>query len=153
MFAYCLNNPSNYKDIEGKEPITATGIITAVVLIAGVAVVAYCASKVLWEISGWAADLIQTKWAEISYAKKAAEPEPPDVTYPGDDPGKAPDGYEWRGPDKQGGKRGGYANTKGKDSWHPDLDHPDGIDPHWDYNDGLGNKWRVFPDHIERALK
>ena len=77
------------------------------------------------------------------------EPEEPDVTYPGDDPTKAPDGYEWRGPDEQGGKRGGYANPNGKDSWHPDLDHPDGIAPHWDYNDGLGHKWRVFPEYIE----
>lgn len=49
--------------------------------------------------------------------KDATEPEPPDVTYPGDDPAKAPDGYEWKGPDEQGGKRGGYANPNGKDSW------------------------------------
>ena len=40
--------------------------------------------------------------AEEEEEKK--KPEPPDVTYPGDDPEKAPDGYEWRGPDKQGGK-------------------------------------------------
>lgn len=41
------------------------------------------------------------------------------------------------------------SNPKGKDSWHPDLDHPSGVKPHWDYNDGLGHKWRVFPDRIE----
>ena len=80
-------------------------------------------------------------------------PDMPDVTYPGNDPTVAPEGYEWRGPDEPGGKRGGYANPKGKDSWHPDLDHPDGIGPHWDYNDGLGHKWRVFPDRIEYVHK
>ena len=71
------------------------------------------------------------------------------MTYPGDDPAKAPDGYQWKGPDEQGGKRGGYQNQNGPDSWHPDLDHPEGVDPHWDYNDGFGHKWRVFPDRIE----
>ena len=80
-------------------------------------------------------------------------PIPPDVTYPGDDPTIAPDGYEWRGPDEQGGKRGGYANPNGKDSWHPDLDHPDGIEPHWDYNTGDGHKWRVFPDRMELRIE
>ena len=35
----------------------------------------------------------------------------------------------------------------GKDSWHPDLDHGGDIGPHWDYNDGHGHKWRVFPDN------
>lgn len=71
----------------------------------------------------------------------------PDVEYPGDDPTKAPDGYEWTGPDEQGGQRGGYKNSdpEKKDSWHPDLNNrKEG--PHWDYNDGNGNKWRVYPN-------
>ena len=159
MFAYCNNNAVNYKDSKGQDPVTATitvtaaGVVTVVILLAGVAVASYCTVKALWEIGGWIADLIQIAWAQVSYAKEVEEPEPPDVTYPGDDPKKAPDGYEWRGPDEQGGKRGGYANPDGKDSWHPDLDHPDGVDPHWDYNDGFGHKWRVFPDHIEFVPK
>lgn len=156
MFAYCNNNPANYKDADGKEPITITLTVTAVgvvIIIVCVAVASYYIVKALWEIGDWIADSTRIACEEISYAKKTVEPDPPDVTYPGDDPEKAPDGYEWRGPDNQGGKRGGYANPNGKDSWHPDLDHPDGVDPHWDYNDGLGNKWRVFPERIEFVLK
>ncbi len=77
----------------------------------------------------------------------STETETPDVDYPGDDPTKAPsDDYEWRGNPPQGGKEGGYANKNGKDSWHPDLDHEGDVGPHWDYNDGNGNQWRVFPD-------
>ena len=153
MFAYCNNNAVNFKDPDGKEPITATislaVVIGALVITVVLAVAAYYTVQVLWEVAGWISESIQTALYEISYTKKATEPEPPDVTYPGDDPAKAPDGYEWRGPDEQGGKRGGYSNPNGKDSWHPDLDHPDGVDPHWDYNDGLGHKWRVYPKHIE----
>ena len=81
---------------------------------------------------------------------KSQEIPRPNVKYPGNDPTQSPgENYEWRGPDPQGGKRGGYVNIDGSDSWHPDLDHPDGIGPHWDYNDPLGYKWRIYPDWIE----
>ena len=153
MFAYCGNNPVNYTDVNGQEPFaaTATIIATATILFTGAAVIAHYTVNALWIIESWITDQIQTAWAKISFAKEVAEPDPPDVTYPGDDPKKAPEGYEWRGPDEQGGKNGGYANPNGRDSWHPDLDHPDGIDPHWDYTDIYKNKWRVFPDRIELA--
>ena len=157
MFAYCLNNPILLKDPDGKDPITAAiavtaaGIATTVLLTVAVMVASYYTVKILWTTGEAISDSVRDTWTEISYTKEATEPEPPDVTYPGDDPEKAPEGYVWRGPDKQGGKRGGYANPNGKDSWHPDLNHPDGVDPHWDYNDGLGHKWRVFPERIEFA--
>ena len=72
----------------------------------------------------------------------------PNVTYPGDDPTVAPDGYEWKGTGEKGSDKGGYANTApGKrDSWHPDLEHPGDVDPHWDYNDVYKHKWRVYKD-------
>ena len=79
----------------------------------------------------------------------------PDVTYPGDDPEKAPEGYEWRGKGEQGSKKGSYFNKDTKESLHPDLDHPDGVDPHWDYNyRGSGCKgWRIFANGvIEKKL-
>ena len=150
LFVYCNNNPVRYLDQTGKEPIFASiaiTLLTAVGIVVGVSVVAYYAANILVEVGTWITDTITTL---LTSAEKS-EPDPPDVTYPGDNPTEAPDGYEWRGPDKQGGKRGGYANPNGKDSWHPDLDHPDGVDPHWDYNDGYGHRWRVFPDRIELA--
>ena len=159
MFAYCLNNPVNYVDKNGTEgealqwwigamwwlPAADTLLIVGgIIYYGGIAILSigalYTLAQVVPEVS-------------LEEEKDATEPDPPDVTYPGDDPAEAPDGYEWRGPDEQGGKRGGYANPNGKDSWHPDLDHLDGVDPHWDYNDGLGHKWRVFPDRIEFVLK
>ena len=49
------------------------------------------------------------------------ETEVPEVTYPGDDPAEAPEGYEWRGNGQQGSSKGGYANSgDGKDSCNPD---------------------------------
>jgi hypothetical protein len=68
------------------------------------------------------------------------------------DPTKAPVGpdgtpWEWRGPDPQGGKRGGYVNPNNPgQSVHPDLNHPEGIPPHWDYTDRGNGSWRLFPD-------
>ena len=29
---------------------------------------------------------------------------------------------------------------------HPDLNHPVGVDPHWDWRDPDGNFWRLFLD-------
>ena len=72
--------------------------------------------------------------------------EPPGE-YPGDDSTKAPDGYDWRGkPGSQpGSKAGSYYNPDTGEVLRPDLDHPEGIDPHWDYKDPSGNWWRWFP--------
>ena len=79
---------------------------------------------------------------------ESEETEVPDVEYPGDDPTKAPEGSEWKGSGEPGSKKGNYYNPKTDESWHPDLDHPKPIGPHWDYNyRGSGSQgWRVFPD-------
>ena len=160
MFVYCLNNPVNFVDRDGENAealqwwtstmwwlcgADAVLPVGDIIYGAGIIVLGVYTLTVVDKVT-----MPSIFWEE---EKEETEPEPPDVTYPGDDPAEAPDGYEWRGPDTQGGKRGGYANPNGKDSWHPDLDHPDGVAPHWDYNDGFGHKWRVFPDHIEIAFK
>ena len=123
MFAYCLNTPVNYADKNGTDagalqwwtstmwwlPAADTLLIIGdIIYYGGIAVFGigtlYTLAQAVPEVS-------------LEEEKDATEPEPPDVTYPGDDPAKAPDGYEWKGPDEQGGKRGGYANPNGKDSW------------------------------------
>jgi hypothetical protein len=72
--------------------------------------------------------------------------EPPGE-YPGNDPTKAPEGYEWHG--KPGSQPvdtdGGYFNPKTGESLRPDLNHPKGINPHWDYKAPDGSLWRWFP--------
>ena len=72
----------------------------------------------------------------------------PDLKYPGDDPSVAPEGTEWRGTGEPGNGRGSYYNPNTGESYHPDLNHPEGKEPHWDYNI-RGKKykgWRIYPD-------
>ena len=61
------------------------------------------------------------------------------IKYPGNNPAKAPVGFEWRGkPGCPPGTKGNYYNPITKESLHPDLDHPAPIGPHWDYIDPTG---------------
>ena len=154
MFAYCLNNPVNMIDKTGHDAGSiAAGWGTSMwwlTLIDGplpIGDILYFG--VLLVLGGIALDCVASN-PPIVFSSEA--PEPPNIEYPGDDPTESPgDDYEWRGPDPQGGKRGGYANTKGKDSFHPDLNHPGDVDPHWDYNDGNGHKWRIFKGRVEQV--
>ena len=55
-------------------------------------------------------------------------------SWPGDDPTISPgDGFEWRGKKPVGGDKGAWYNPSTHDSLHPDLHHPAGVDPHWDW--------------------
>ena len=55
-------------------------------------------------------------------------------SWPGDDPTVPPgEGFEWRGKNPIGGDKGAWYNSSTGDSLHPDLNHPFGIDPHWDW--------------------
>jgi RHS repeat-associated protein len=73
--------------------------------------------------------------------------EPP--PYPGDDPSQSPgEGWEWRGKpgSTPGSKDGNWYKPGTGESLHPDLDHPPGIGPHWDWKSPGGNWYRYFPD-------
>lgn len=53
----------------------------------------------------------------------------------GDDPTKRPtNGFEWRGKGKPESGRGTWYNEGTGERLYPDLNHPEGIDPHWDYH-------------------
>lgn len=57
----------------------------------------------------------------------------------GNDPAKCPgEGFEWKGKDEPGGKKGSWYNEGTKESLHPDLDHPSPKKPHWDYRGSSG---------------
>lgn len=140
MFAYCNNSPVSSAD---KTATSASDVAQAW-------------SEGMWWITfldgpAPVMDSIYVAGVIILFAISLSQSEDdtndPDVTYPGDDPTQAPDGYEWTGPDEQGGRRGGYKNKdpNKKDSWHPDLNN-EKEGPHWDYNDGKGHKWRVYPN-------
>jgi hypothetical protein len=66
----------------------------------------------------------------------------------GNNPSKAPKGFEWRGRpgSTPGTKFGNWHNPKTGESLFPDLNHPMPIGPHWDYKDPLGKWWRIFPN-------
>jgi len=68
--------------------------------------------------------------------------------FPGKNPARAPEGFEWRGKpgSKPGSRDGNWHNPKTGESLRPDLDHPDPIGPHWDYRDPSGSWHRIFPD-------
>lgn len=158
MFAYCLNNPVFFIDRGGKNTDTLVWWTSAMWWLCGadtalpVGDIIYGAGIIVLGIYALTvADEVTMPQISLEEEKEEAKPKIPDVTYPGDDPLKAPEGYEWEGPDEQGGKRGGYKNKDPnvRDSWHPDLDHPGDIEPHWDYNDIFKHKWRVFPNRIE----
>ena len=76
------------------------------------------------------------------------EPTPPDVKYPGDQAATPPGpDYEWRGQQPVGGDKGAWYNPKTGESWHPDLNHPSPIGPHWDYTPYKGGpSWRIYSD-------
>ena len=71
-------------------------------------------------------------------------------SWPGDDPTKAPDGFEWRGKGQPGSSEGNWYNPDTKEILHPDLNHPDPIGPHWDFRDALKQWWRIFKNGIFR---
>ena len=159
MFAYCNNSPVFLADYDGDEAETvewwaatmwwlcaADGPIPVGDMLYGLGILA------LGGISIWAVSDSQDE-STVSEARAGSEEatdvtEVPDVTYPGDDPAEAPDGTSWRGSGPQGSKEGNYYNQETGESWHPDLDHPDPIGPHWDYRDRAGAWWRIGKGNI-----
>ena len=67
-------------------------------------------------------------------------------SWPGDDPTVSPgDGFEWRGPGEVGSEYGAWYNSTLRESLHPDLFHPQGVDPHWDWlRKGWKKAIRIF---------
>ena len=70
------------------------------------------------------------------------------IKFPGNNPSKAPAGFQWRGKpgSKPGSTDGNWYNPKTKESLRPDLNHGAPYGPHWDYRDSDGKWWRIFPD-------
>ena len=156
MFAYCLNNPVNLLDRNGKNANVAqwwTGTMWWLCLAdyalpfgdiiygAGILILSSYALTVVDDLT-----IPQVFWEE---EKEETKPEPPDVTYPGDDPTKAPgEDYEWKGQEPVGSDKGSWVNDKTGEQLHPDLNHKPGVDPHYDYTDGTKPRiwWRIFGD-------
>ena len=148
LFAYCNNNPVYYIDPTGNMATEATIVAANWWNLVGwffAAVVVVEAAALVVAIDKTTSDSNEANDKETIGLE---QPEVPDVTYPGNDPTKAPEGTTWRGSGKQGSKQGNYYNPKTGESWHPDLDHPEPIGPHWDYKDSDGIWWRIGENNI-----
>ena len=128
MFAYCNNSPILFVDHDGDDaeavgwwastmwwlcaadgPIPVGDALYGLGIIVFGGISIYTASNFSFEV-----DLPKE---HSSPCEVEEETEVPEVTYPGDDPAEAPEGYEWRGNGQQGSSKGGYANSgDGKDS-------------------------------------
>jgi hypothetical protein len=90
-----------------------------------------------------------TQWEKAGELKQGSA-EDIQINPPGRDPTKSPgEKWEWRGKQgsQPGDKEGSWHNPETGESLYPDLDHPDGIMPHWDYTPGKGkDKVRIDPD-------
>jgi RHS repeat-associated protein len=67
--------------------------------------------------------------------------------YPKDIHEPPAEGWEWRGKNKKpGSKEGSWHNPDTGEVLYPNLDHPPGIDPHWDYRAPDGDWYWWFPN-------
>ena len=158
LFAYCGNDPVNFRDRYGNSAEalqwwTSTmwwlcgvdGPIPAGDLVYGAGLLVLGAIALITiEETPTSSNIVPP----IQFDEEENNPDPPDVPYPGDDPTIAPDGTEWKGNGEPGSKSGNYYNPNTKESFHPDLNHPDPIGPHWDYKDPHGNWWRLFKNKM-----
>ena len=159
MFAYCLNNPVCYTDENGTDAESALAFWTTSASVLIVADGPLPIGDIIFVggllVCGTITIIELVKNAESAGAAADFNEELPNIEYPGDDPTVAPEGFEWKGKGKQGSKEGGYYNPKTKESLHPDLDHPEPIGPHWDYQRGRRKpQYRIKQDgSIERKTK
>lgn len=60
-------------------------------------------------------------------------------------PGK---GFEWRGSGSVESNKGTWINKKTGEKYYYDINHPKGVEPHWDYYNpnGWKNGYRIFSD-------
>ena len=163
-FLYCNNNPNINIDFDGQSPVVVPLIggyeaIKAFILLVlsgisiGVGVEIEKAYNNAVNRSGnYAYDANGNESQPIPAPGPPPQnnpqpsPSPPQLPeYPGNDPKKAPEGYEWHGRGPQGSPQGNYYNPTTGETLHPDLDHEPPIGPHWDYWGTDHIKFRIFP--------
>ena len=152
LYEYVRNSPVGWRDPTGmrQDPVVAgaVGVGTGVITLP-----AWVVPALIITAAAGAAFLTYEYVVKPILAKPTGPLKPPDVTYPGDDPTVAPEGYEWKGKGPQGSKDGNYARPDPKTSWHPDLNHDPPIGPHWDFKDPSGQWWRIFKDGTKVPCK
>jgi RHS repeat-associated protein len=72
-------------------------------------------------------------------------PKPP-FPYPTEPTTPPGPGWEWRGNGPVGSDKGAWYKPETGESLHPDLNHGEGIPPHYDYTTPRGEGFRWFPN-------
>lgn len=65
----------------------------------------------------------------------------------GDNPETPPEpnnGLKWKGREEPKTGLGAWVDSKTGESFHPDLNHPEPIGPHWDYEASDGREARIY---------
>jgi RHS repeat-associated protein len=85
---------------------------------------------------------------DIIAPEQISPPSPPLEQFPTDPTQPPGPEWEWRGGPGSvpGDDRGAWYNPGTGESLHPDMDHPEGVDPHWDYTPKYGPTYRWFPN-------
>ncbi len=131
-YAYALNSPTMYTDPRGE-------VVPALVYGGG----AYLGGNSA-AIGGFLTGL-GLGGGIIYFSQKSAEEEYCPIPIPADPTQPPRPGMEWAGKEPVGGELGAWKDPNTGESLHPDLKHGPPVGPHWDYNDGKGNQWRVDP--------
>ena len=163
MFAYCYNNPVNYKDSGGQEPITATitvvavGAMAVVILVKGVSVVSYYAVKSLWEIGEWIANLVQTVYTSQTQDTKVPEETLPQQGLVEGDPeappvnagkqGKHVPGHNNHDPERSSWPEGQNGVSQTQEAWKNGV--PDPKVPSGKVRIGKANDGTIVRVHID----
>lgn len=167
-YAYALESPANYRDPAGQQ--VGEGVAVVACLADPVCAVALGALGVATVTEPWWGPRV-ANWASHAASSADDADAPPDAQtlpipdnptetakdkcppqkpkWPGWDPTRAPEGFEWRGaPGSQPGDPDGtYYNPDTDESLYPDLNHPAPKGPHWDYwPPNGGPKVPIFPD-------
>lgn len=100
--------------------------------------------KGLGELISDAIDTIKSAFASKNKNADSSQAEAPSIPK---DATQAPGpDWEWRGKGAPGSNKGSWVNPKTGETFHPDMNHPGPIGPHYDYKTPNGDQYRVYPD-------
>jgi RHS repeat-associated protein len=166
LYRYLKNNPFCYKDLSGELTIElflcefgleAVGVVAGSILWPTLAVIAtaavvYSAHQLLTRVDTQLNTIdepiveMQKRGSKPKERQKGKNPYVEVDVERLKDPTKCPaDGFEWRGNGTKGSWVRNY-NNPNQETLYPDLEHPPGVDPHWDYANEKGKRARLFLD-------
>ncbi|MBA3957779.1 MAG: hypothetical protein H0X51_05220 [Parachlamydiaceae bacterium] len=166
LYQYVYNNPNANMDPDGRFVVVLLPLLAGTFGAAGVTIALPSVTTLTCVALGSAAGLIAYKIAAPSdrqaisnYGlmymeavdkrtkdKKKGKTEKSPYTV-GDNPETPPEpnnGLKWKGREEPKTGLGAWVDSKTGESFHPDLNHPEPIGPHWDYEASDGREARIY---------